>query len=82
MFHLGFCGAGRGLFYRRAGSIRNSIRPLTPDQQLAPPHKISGAVERECVSVEIYRIARSPIWSRVSQNAAALLFDLCTVDIR
>jgi hypothetical protein len=24
----------------------------------------------------------SPIWSRVSQNAAALLFDLGTVDVR
>jgi len=79
---LGFAVPVAGFFYRRAGSIRNSIRPPTPDQQLAPPRKISGAVERECVSVEIYRIARSPIWSRVSQNAAALLFDLCTVDIR
>jgi hypothetical protein len=71
-----------GFFIEGRVPFRNSIRPLTPDQQLAPPHKISGAVERECVSVEIYRIARSPIWSRVSQNAAALLFDLCTVDIR
>jgi hypothetical protein len=52
------------------------------DQQLAPPCKISGAVERQRVLAGIYRIDGSPISSRVSQNAAALLFDFGTVDIR
>jgi hypothetical protein len=32
--------------------------------------------------VELRRFVRPPISSRVSQNAAALLFDLGTVDIR
>jgi hypothetical protein len=52
------------------------------DQQLAPPRKISSAVEREQVLAELRCIGYSPISSRVSQNAAALLFDLGTVDIR
>jgi hypothetical protein len=31
----------------------NSIRPVTPDQQLAPPHKISSGLEREPVLGEL-----------------------------
>jgi hypothetical protein len=52
------------------------------DQQLAPPCKISSAVEREQVLAGFRWSQCSPISSRVSQNAAALLFDLGTVDIR
>jgi hypothetical protein len=55
---------------------------MSRDQQLAPPHEFSGAVEREEVSAGLRRIERSLISSRVSQNAAALLFDLGRVDIR
>jgi hypothetical protein len=79
---LGFAISVADYFYRVAGSIRNPIRPRPRDQQLAPPCKISGAVERECVLAGIRRIGCSPISSRVSQNAAALLFDLGSVDIR
>jgi hypothetical protein len=55
---------------------------MTPDQQFAPPRKIRRAVEREQVLGGLHRIESLPISSRVSQNAAALLFDLGTVDIR
>jgi hypothetical protein len=55
---------------------------MSRDQQLAPLHKISGVVEREQILTRLRLIDRSPISSRVSQNAAALLFDLGTVDIR
>jgi hypothetical protein len=79
---LGFAISVADYFYRSAGSIGNPIRPMPPDQQLAPPCKISGAGERQRVLVGICRIGRSPISSRVSQNAAALLFDLGSVDIR
>jgi hypothetical protein len=82
MFHLGFCDPGRGLFYRSAGSIRNSIGPMTLDQRLAPPRKIRRAVERAKILRRTSSADSSPISSRVSQNAAALLFDLGTVDIR
>jgi hypothetical protein len=52
------------------------------DQQLAQPRKIGRAIKRELVSSGLCRIACSPISSRASQNAAVLLFDLGTVDIR
>jgi hypothetical protein len=52
------------------------------DQQLGPPRKIGRAIERELVLTPLRRIERSPISSRASQNAAALLVDLGTVDIR
>jgi hypothetical protein len=55
---------------------------MTPDQQLAPPHKISSAREPKPVLGELRPIERSPISSPVSQNAAAILFDLRSVDIR
>jgi hypothetical protein len=55
---------------------------MTPDQQLAPPHKFGSALERKRVLTELHRIEPSPISSRVSQNAAAILFDLWSVDIR
>jgi hypothetical protein len=55
---------------------------MTLDQQLAPPRKISRAVERELVLVGLRRMDGSPISSRASQNAAALLFDLGAVDVR
>jgi predicted anti-sigma-YlaC factor YlaD len=82
MIHLGVCDAGRGIFYRSAGSIRNSIRLMKSDQQLAPPDKIGSVVGRERILVLTRRLRPSPISSRVSQNAAALLFDLSIVDIR
>jgi hypothetical protein len=55
---------------------------VTWDQQLAPPHKIGDTIERAKALAGLCLIARSPISSRASQNAAALLFDLGTVDIR
>jgi hypothetical protein len=55
---------------------------MSRDQQLAPPHKISGVVGREQVLTRLRLIESSPMSSRMSQNAAALLFDLRTVDIR
>jgi hypothetical protein len=78
---LGFATAAADYFYRKRFHS-NPIRPMPRDQQLAPPCKISGVAERERVLVGICRIARSPFSSRVSQNAAALLFDPETVDIR
>jgi hypothetical protein len=66
----------------KAGSIRNSIRLMTPDQQLAPPCKISRAVEHEPIFGWTSSAESSPISSRASQNAAALLFDSRTVDVR
>jgi len=71
-----------GFFYRRAGSIRNSIRPLTPDQQLAPPCKSAAASNAKKFWLAISLAKGLPISSRASQNAAALLFDLGTVDVR
>jgi len=65
-----------------AGSIRNSIWLTTADQRLAPSSKISRAVERAKVLVGLRRRKTSPMSSRASQNAAALLFDSRTVDIR
>jgi len=53
-----------------------------PDQQLAPPRKSpAGAQSRRFGSV-FFSAQSSQIWSRVSQNAAALLFDFAIVDIR
>jgi hypothetical protein len=82
MFHLGFCDLGRGLFFKgrvppktlsgRCPGI-NSLRRLA---------NFIGARERQKVCARLGRIVRSPISSPVSQNAAALLFDLGTVDIR
>jgi len=83
MVHLWVCDSGHQPFFcRRAGSTRNSIRLVTWDQQLAPPHKIGDTIERAKALAGLCLIARSPISSRASQNAAALLFDLGTVDIR
>jgi hypothetical protein len=78
----GFAMSVAEYFYRMAGSIRNTIRRMRWDQQLAPPRKIDRAIERELVLTPLRRIKCSPISSRASQNAAALLFDLGTVDIR
>jgi hypothetical protein len=44
--------------------------------------QIRRAIESVRVRLVIFSTQRSPISSRVSQNAAALLFDLGTVDIR
>jgi hypothetical protein len=55
---------------------------MSRDQQLVPPRKISGRVEREQVLTRLRLIDGSPMSSRVSQIAAALLFHLRTVDIR
>jgi hypothetical protein len=78
----GFAMSVAEYFYPMAGSIRNTIRRMRWDQQLAPPRKIDRAIERELVLTPLRRIKCSPISSRASQNAAALLFDLGTVDIR
>jgi hypothetical protein len=51
------------------------------DQQLGSSDKIGSALQRARASAGFCR-AVSPISSRASQNAAALLFDLGTVDIR
>jgi hypothetical protein len=48
---------------------------MSRDQQLAPPYKISGVVGREQILNRLNLIERSPMSSRVSQIAAALLFD-------
>jgi hypothetical protein len=71
-----------GCFLFRGGSVWNSIRLISRDQQLAAPRKISRIVECIQFLAEVRRFARSPISSRVSQNAAALLFNLFMVDIR
>jgi hypothetical protein len=55
---------------------------MSRDQQLVPPRKISGRVAREQVFNGLRLIERTPMSSRVSQIAAALLFHLRTVDIR
>jgi len=52
------------------------------DQRLASLRRISRGVERQPVLAGLRRVDRSPISSRASQNAAALLFDLGTVDVR
>jgi hypothetical protein len=52
------------------------------DQQLVLPRKINCALEREKFWLAISSAKSSPIPSPASQNAAALLFDLGTVDIR
>jgi hypothetical protein len=65
-----------------AVSIRNNIRLMALDQQLAPIRKIGRALECELVLVALRGMDSSPISSRASQNAAALLFDLGAVDVR
>jgi hypothetical protein len=65
------------LFYRIAGSIQNFIQPTTLDQQLATfaiPHRARKSLSK-FHSARINRL-------HTSQNAAALLFDAETVDIR
>jgi len=52
------------------------------DQQPAPLRKIDRAVETRTRLVGLRRMDSSPISSRASQNAAALLVDLGTVDVR
>jgi len=69
-------------YFSSSGSIWNTIRLITSEQQLAAPCK-SAALSSPRVSAGlIFSAQRSPISSRVRQNAAALLFDLGTVDIR
>src|SRR6266852_5110500 len=52
MIHLGSSMLVAGYFFKsKAGSIRNSIRLMTRDQQLAAPCKVGGAVEHECILV-------------------------------
>jgi hypothetical protein len=62
--------------------FRNSIWLMTADQRLAPSNKISRAVEHAKVFGWTSSAETSPMSSRASQNAAALLFDSGTVDIR
>jgi hypothetical protein len=82
MFHLGFCDPDRGLFYRRGRFRLKQYRADDAGSTICAPRKIRRAVEREQVLGGLHRIESLPISSRVSQNAAALLFDLGTVDIR
>jgi hypothetical protein len=65
-----------------ATSIENNIRLTMPDQQLAPTRKISCANLTRASFAHTSSAKASPISSRASQNAAALLVDLGTVDIR
>jgi hypothetical protein len=65
-----------------ADSIRNNIRLTVLDQRLASLRKIGRAAECELVLVGLSGMDSSPISSRASQNAAALLFDLGEVDVR
>jgi hypothetical protein len=81
MLHLGFFDAGRGLFL--------SLSKFRPEQYPAVPIGSTARIASQnqqrrgtCTGLGRVLPRRSPIWSRVSQNAAALLFDLCTVDIR
>jgi hypothetical protein len=75
MLHLGF----RCYFL---GSSANRIRRLTPEQQLAFPCQPAVALNTENTWMEFAGFALPPIRSRASQNAAAILFDADTVDIR
>jgi hypothetical protein len=63
---------------RTAVSIRNSIQLTTPDQQLAPVPDPASRARKSLSKFHLSRINRL----HASQNAAALLFDLGTVDIR
>jgi hypothetical protein len=65
-----------------AGSARNSIGRMTLEQQLAPPRKKQPRRRTPTGSAGIRRSFRSQISSRASQIAAAILFELRTVDIR
>jgi hypothetical protein len=82
MFHLGVCDAGRVPFFFNGKFHWDSIRRHPPDQQLASPRKIGSALQRAQALAGLCRTGRSPISSPLSQNAAALLFDLGPVDIR
>jgi hypothetical protein len=65
------------LLCRTAASRRNSIQPKTRDQQLALV-PIKHRARTRLSKFHHSRINRL----HASQNAAALLFDLATVDIR
>jgi hypothetical protein len=66
-----------------AVSIRINIGLTALDQRLALLRKIQPFGERQACFWSASPSAKgSPIWSRASQNAAALLFDLGTVDVR
>jgi hypothetical protein len=52
------------------------------DQQLAPPCKSAAPSNAKKFWLAISLAKGLPISSRASQNAAALLFDLGTVDVR
>jgi hypothetical protein len=60
-----------------SGSIQNSIQPTTPDQQLAT-FAIPRRARKSLSKFHRLRINRL----QASQNAAALLFEPETVDIR
>jgi hypothetical protein len=83
MVHLGHFRSCCTLLYQIAVSIRNDIRLMALDQQLGPLGK-NRARRRTWTRfwVDFVGWTRSPISSRASQNAAALLFDLGTVDVR
>jgi hypothetical protein len=70
------------LLYQIAVSIRNIIWLMTLDQQLArlANQPLSRARNKSWLTVWLAK--GSLISSPASQNAAALLFDLGTVDIR
>jgi hypothetical protein len=68
--------------YRIAVSARNTIRLMRLDQQLAPPCKSAAPSNAKKFWLAISLAKGLPISSRASQNAAALLFDLGTVDVR
>jgi hypothetical protein len=61
---------------RTADFSRNNIQPTTTDQQLAGP--VQASRRKSLSKFHPTRINRL----HVSQNAAALLFDLGTIDIR
>jgi hypothetical protein len=73
---LGFPGLC-GLLYKPAGSSGKSIQPAAPDQQLA----LAAIKPRAGNSLSKFHPARINRL-QLSQNAAALLFDPETVDIR
>jgi hypothetical protein len=82
MVHLGVSGFVEAILSN--GRLHsNSIWRLRPDQQLAPPRKSDGLAElARGFGRRFGRRKSSQIWSLASQNAAALLIDLGTVDIR
>jgi hypothetical protein len=81
MFHLGVCDLDRGLFL--------SLSRFHPEQYPALPSGSTAWIVSQnrqrlatCAGAGRVLPHRLPISSRASQNAAALLFDLGTVDIR